>query len=171
MARLVRPLMDRFDAKWMPEPNTGCWLWTGATNDGASRYGKFMVESHGHAQRIVDFAHRVSWRLHRGEIPDGMCVCHHCDTPACVNPDHLFLGTYADNTADMHAKGRASGGSMPGESHPNHKLTEEIVRVILESTEPARVLDRRFGVSGGTCGLIRRGRSWKHIYREVVGHG
>jgi len=82
-----------------PEPNTGCWLWSGKTfEDG---YGRLHARSIGESR-----AHRASYHLYRGEIPDGMLVCHTCDTPSCINPDHLFLGAPLDNTADMMAKGR-----------------------------------------------------------------
>lgn len=91
-----------FDAFVMPEPNTGCWLWMGACNS----FG------HGHYHTYVDGkkrnmnAHRYSWTIHRGPIPEGMCVCHSCDVPQCVNPDHLFLGTDKDNMVDRDRKGR-----------------------------------------------------------------
>lgn len=79
-----------------------CWLWQGALD--ISGYGRFWC--HGN-----DFkSHRFAWILARGEIPDGMCVLHRCDNPQCVNPDHLFLGTNADNTRDMLEKGRGRGG-------------------------------------------------------------
>lgn len=79
------------------EPNTGCWLWLGSLRSG---YGRVSVQRRGY------FAHRVSYEMHKGEIPSGAIVCHSCDTPICVNPDHLFCGTQRDNISDAIAKGR-----------------------------------------------------------------
>jgi hypothetical protein len=105
----ARPAIDRFREK--TEVNDrGCWIWTGATVDGG--YGQFSLGRDGYAS-VVQQAHRWSYEHFVGAIPDGMCVLHRCDTPACVNPEHLFLGTQSDNMADMRAKGRgrnAAGG-------------------------------------------------------------
>lgn len=93
-----RPLEDRFWEK--VEKTEGCWLWT-AANGGPGKYGQFAIHAHYH-----EGAHRVSYVLNVGPIPEGMGVLHRCDVPLCVRPDHLFLGTAADNIADMLAKGR-----------------------------------------------------------------
>ncbi len=82
---------------------TGCYLWTGKKNKNG--YGRIKVNGKEQA------AHRVSYAIANGAIPDGMCVLHRCDTPACVNPEHLFAGTVIDNLRDMHAKGRARGNT------------------------------------------------------------
>jgi hypothetical protein len=90
----------KFKSNYVVDAKTGCWMWIGG------------VESHGYGRMSFNGkrykAHQLSWILNRGEIPKGMCVCHHCDTPGCVNPDHLFLGTMADNMRDKVAKGRQS---------------------------------------------------------------
>lgn len=96
---LTRTLQQRFDEKWMPEPNSGCWLWTGAVN--YKGYGRLS-----HKLKPVN-AQRISWFLRHGVMPPRRIdVCHQCDTPQCVNPDHLFLGTRKDNMQDMVSKGR-----------------------------------------------------------------
>lgn len=94
-----KPVLVRFERKWTPEPNTGCWLWLHGTQKFG--YGFFK-----HAGEVN--AHRVAWLLYRGQIPPKMHVLHHCDVPQCVNPEHLFLGTQADNMKDCARKGRAN---------------------------------------------------------------
>lgn len=91
---------QRFNKKYLINEHTDCWEWTRSTNNvgyGMFRYRKGLMRT----------AHRVSYEMHKGPIPDGMIVCHTCDNPKCVNPDHLWLGTRRDNYNDMVAKGRS----------------------------------------------------------------
>jgi len=113
----MKTLQERFEEKYCPEPNTGCWLWTASLSGGG--YGSFRV-----GEKKL-YAHRVAYDLYKGPIPEGdgyhgTCVCHTCDTPECVNPEHLFLGTHTDNMRDRSAKGRHAGGCFGwrGEAHP-----------------------------------------------------
>ena len=99
-------LQVRLERMVSPEPNTGCWLWTGATVPFG--YGRI---NGGRTGVGVLLAHRASWEIYRGPVPEELCVLHRCDIPQCVNPDHLFLGTHADNVADKIAKGRARFGT------------------------------------------------------------
>lgn len=105
------------------------------------------------------FMHRFFYEYYRGPIPDGMCVCHHCDNPACVNPDHLFITTSTGNTADRHKKGRSARGSQIGTS----VLTETEAIEILESEDSGLMLAQKYGVSRSCISAIRRGHSWKHL--------
>lgn len=108
MELIITPkFLERFHAKYQVATDSGCWLWTGAKTHG---YGEV---SYKHSKRLR--AHRISWTIHHGKIPDGLCVLHKCDTPLCVNPEHLFLGTQADNLKDCYEKGRMRGWIKPGQ--------------------------------------------------------
>lgn len=132
-----------------------CWLWTGSTD--SSGYGNFRV-----AQRATR-THRYSWELHRGPIPDGLQVLHHCDVRRCVNPDHLFLGTNDDNVADKVAKGR--NVSFSGSRNGSARLTEDQVASIRQAYQPglAKVLARQYGVSDQTVLNIVHRRKWRSV--------
>src|SRR3990167_7548460 len=96
----MKSLLERFEKKYIPVPESGCWLWTGSTFFGG--YGQIWDSE----RKVKEGAHRVSWKLHKGPILDGFYVLHRCDVPCCVNPDHLFLGTLTDNQNDCVRKGR-----------------------------------------------------------------
>lgn len=95
----VSSLERRFNALHMPEPNSGCWIWLGADN--GKGYGQVAISR----SRPVS-AHRASWIVNRGAPLSGLLVLHHCDNRSCVNPDHLYLGTYSDNRRDMLLRGK-----------------------------------------------------------------
>lgn len=120
----------------------------------------YLIVDRGRLGRI--FAHRLAWEECFGSIPPDMQVCHRCDNPPCVNPDHLFLGTNADNVADRVAKGR----TRKGEGHPNTRLTDADVAEVkarLARGESVRVVASVYGVSSSTVSDIKRGVSWRHI--------
>lgn len=157
MRRLPKgtPVAERLEHLSMPVTECGCWIWLGATvPDG---YGGIDI-----GDKKVR-AHRASWEAHRGPIPDGMCVLHRCDIPACINPDHLFLGTQLENIADRTKKRRGKNPRKPGESHPNSKLSDEAVRFIRNSDLAQQVLAQRYGVSRPHISLIRSGKRWSHV--------
>jgi hypothetical protein len=106
-------------------------------------------------------AHRLVWEQSHGVIPEGLCVCHHCDNPVCVNVNHLFLGTNAENTADKMNKGRHF--AQFGEMHGLAKLTEDKVMEIRLSTEYQSEMARKFGVSEATISNIKHHRTWAHL--------
>jgi hypothetical protein len=135
-----------------------CWLWTAATfKDG---YGQ--VRPGGSATCI--YAHRASWILHFSSIPEALWVLHTCDNPGCVNPGHLWLGTAANNTADMHAKGRNGDTAIYGEAHFNHKLTWAKVKDARARYSQGGVTQRElakcFGVSHTAMRFCLLNRTW-----------
>jgi hypothetical protein len=135
----------------------GCWLWTGSINK--SGYG-MIGRNLGHAPKVVQ-VHRLSWEMHRGPIPEGVCVLHRCDVRHCVNPDHLFLGTIQDNNRDRDQKGRHK--PFKGETHPMAKLTAlQVVEIkkLLAAGVRCTVIGRCFGVTRMTIQAIKSGRLW-----------
>lgn len=155
--------MVRFERGYTPEPSCGCWLWLG--NTGWTGYGAFRIDPKSNSIP----AHRASWKLHRGDIPSGLFVCHTCDNRACVNPDHLFLGTPSENMQDASRKGRMNwkAGEVralrKGEDHPASKLKKSDVLDIRSSSLLGTELADKYGVSNNTISRIRRGLIWRHV--------
>lgn len=140
-----------------------CWVWTG--DKLPTGYGVVRWKGLPHRHTRV---HRIAWELARGPIPDGLWVLHRCDNPPCIRPDHLFLGTNADNMADMAAKGRWRPPAVPllGERHPRSRLTDEAVRQIRarrRAGEPLAVIARDFGIAQTTVSGIALGHAWRHV--------
>lgn len=146
---------DRFWSK--VDPTGDCWLWTaGCTPQG---YGQFTLQ-----KGKFRGAHVVSHALAIGPIPPGLVVCHRCDTPPCVNPGHLFLGTQSDNANDMFSKGR--GNPARGRANANSRLDPESVRAIRQALAgPGFVsaLAREYGVSATTIRQVLSGATWRHV--------
>jgi len=146
-------LRSRFESKYVPEPNSGCWLWDAGIN--SKGYGQIRD---GKRMRL---AHRLSFEFYKGEFPADSDILHHCDMPLCVNPDHLFLGTHQDNMSDMKNKGRAR--TCKGETHKRSKLTDDLVRQIRQSKEKNKIWAEKLGVSSALIGMVKRRTIWKHI--------
>lgn len=156
MAPARRPAAKRFYDKVSPEPNTGCWLWAGK---GRHEFGYGYILPDGEKRPGAELAHRFSYRLHHGHIPDGMHVCHRCDVPDCVNPDHLFLGTAGDNVADMVEKKR-----FPfGEKHGLSKLNEDAIRHIRRKEMSGVGYAKIYSVTPSLICAVQKGRVWAHI--------
>jgi hypothetical protein len=135
----------------------GCWIWTGKTE--RNGYGRIQEGGKGSSQIG---AHRLAFRIANGFDPE--VVMHTCDNPPCVNPAHLRAGSYAENSADMKAKGRWKGGVTLGLAHPCAKLDPEKVREIRASPEVSHAeLARRYGVGATVIRAVRSGKTWKHI--------
>jgi hypothetical protein len=137
-----------------------CWNWTGLHNN--KGYG--VINRH-HSHRMT-VASRVSWEIHRGPIPDGLFVCHHCDNPLCVNPEHLFLGTQTDNMQDCKRKGRLNitASERHGELNCNAKLANADISTIhslCQFLTQQRVADL-FGVSQATIWKVLNGWTYKY---------
>ncbi|WP_432444511.1 HNH endonuclease signature motif containing protein [Sporomusa sphaeroides] len=143
--------------------NTGCWEWTGALKgkDRLKQYGHLTIGSRSKGTRKTVSAHRYSYKIYKGNIPDNMDVCHKCDNPKCVNPEHLFIGTRQDNVNDRESKGRNKTPHLTGDNHPSRKLTYEIVKVIRSSKESSTEISKRYGVCSSLIRAIRRGEYWK----------
>lgn len=161
MAKSKIPLENRFWNKVDKTSVDRCWAWKGATNKGG--YGRVTVPAT-LGKYISLTAHRVSWEIHNGSIPQGLCVLHRCDNPPCVNPEHLFVGTRKDNAIDMFKKGRRY--TPRGECLS--KLTEIQVKEIRQrfsgAERPAkRALAREYGVDHSTIRSLLRGDTWKHL--------
>lgn len=169
-------VVDRF-WRYVQKTST-CWIWTGGRNK--QNYGRIGVSG-----RMVP-AHRVSWELHNGAIPNGLFVCHTCDNPPCVNPTHLWLGTTTDNARDMAAKGRQAFQRDPsraargirngnythpesrpkGERHHRAKLTDDDVRAIRIARtggQTIRSIAADYDVTEATIKRIVYRKNWKHI--------
>lgn len=144
---------ERFWAAVDRSDPDGCWVWTGRRHHG---YGVTTVTGRDEG------AHRVSYTLAVGPIPDGLGVLHHCDNPPCVRPSHLFVGTQADNNRDMEQKGRAP--KVFGEAHWKARLTEEQVRAIrrMRGVGPTAIA-RQLGATRSAVRHVLAGNSWRWL--------
>lgn len=151
MSKRYGSIEDRFWRDVNPEPNSGCWLWSGPVDE--LGYGRFRIG----AKKVR--VHRLSYEMHCEAIPPGRVVRHRCDMPGCVNPAHLLLGTDHDNVADKVARDRQARG----ERLPSAKLSEDDVRAIRAMEGSHREIGKRFGIAHRTVGNIKRGIDWRHV--------
>lgn len=146
--------ISRFEQKF--DKTEGCWTWK--ASKAGQGYGQIKLPK----QRRQAYAHRVAYEIYKGPIPAGQYVCHACDNPECVNPDHLFLGSSHDNHADMKEKGRHTYG----EKSATRKLTENQVlqiRSCLAAGMTQMQIARAFGVQQMTISRINTGKRWAHV--------
>lgn len=155
----MNDLSSLFWSKVDKGEGTGCWLWTGYISPAG--YGEF---GRGHWR-----VHRLSWIMANGAFPFNLNVLHKCDNRACLRPDHLFLGTHADNVHDMVAKGRNRHGITCGEKCKRHKLTAKQVIAIKKSLKTGAnviALAKQHGVKRACIYSIKSGRTWKYLLTE-----
>jgi len=152
-------LIDNFKKRVLK--SNGCWKWLGDKTKAG--YGLLSLRT---KKRKRIYAHRLSYSLYKGNIPDGYVICHICDNPSCTNPDHLFCGTVKDNIADMCKKGRWNAGPPIGQKNPSAKLTENIVIDIRNKHlkgESIRSLAKKHKVARNTVKSIVTRVTWKHV--------
>jgi len=154
-----KPSELAFYERVMPITESGCWLWTGSINKTSGGYGVYS----GHTM------HRFSYELHNGGIPNGLCVCHKCDVPSCVNPAHLFLGTHKENMKDMQNKGRKWSevvmrkiDGLPASSKLTPILVKEIKDLLAANFSQDKIA-KMYGVAQGTISFIKRGVTWQNV--------
>lgn len=147
-----------FHTKYKKMPS-GCWEWQGGKLTGG--YGEFKINF----KNVT--SHRFSYEIHKGKIPKGMCVCHSCDNPPCVNPEHLWLGTSKENTSDRHNKGRTPKGERIFGSKLKTSDVLEIRKYYAENKHKAKwggvVMAKKYGVLPTTIDWIAKGKTWKHL--------
>lgn len=136
-----------------------CWIWIG--NKRPNGYG--TIQEGGKGSSTLS-AHRLSYKIHKGDIPEGLVIMHSCDNPSCVNPDHLSVGTYKENTADMIAKGRKLTVAPLGTSNGKAKLNDELVRYIRQNLHKSHAsLARELNLSTNCIRGVKIGRTWSHV--------
>lgn len=158
-------VIDRFLSFCERDLSSGCLIWKGKIFEPRG-YGRTFRQITGDR-----WAHRVSFLLFRGIIPKGKRVLHSCDTPACVEPSHLFLGTQKDNIADCVSKGRNGYRSFHGEDHWKARISKSQAEEIKSSTLSRKQLAKKFGVTQLYIKHVRSSRAWKKTEGLTNVHG
>lgn len=146
------PIIDRIMLDSIPEPMSGCWIWTGPMN--SSGYGQVQ-----HGKRGRKLAHRASWECFVGPIGHGLVVCHKCDNKLCVNPTHLFVGTQKDNIRDMDRKGRAFRPVFRGCDHPRAKFSNDTIKQVISDNRSLRIISLEHGISKTHVARLKKAAS------------
>jgi len=161
LPRDTESVANRFTEYVVPVTESGCWLWSGNAN--VQGYGYFQAE------KGIKSAHRYSLEKRLGRaLAQGKIACHKCDTPACVNPDHLYEGTYKSNAQDTRDRGRraknvSAENYRRGERHHSARLADADVLAIRASRDTAPALAKRYGISRNSVIRVRSGITWKHL--------
>ena len=144
--------------------DSGCWEWTGKRQTGGHKYG------HQRLRKRSYLAHRLSWEVTYGPIPEGMLVCHACDNPPCINPSHLFLGSHSANLVDMHRKGRWTYDPKLRTGAANHqaRLTDEKAIAIFNDPRSQEKIAKDYAVAQTTVSRIKRREAWRHIHGDIA---
>lgn len=150
---MKKSLEERFWEKVNKRGPDDCWEWTAARTQG---YG--VIKASFPDRRMLR-AHRVSYEINKGKIPEGWLVRHICDNPGCVNPDHLLSGTWTDNMKDRDSRNRQARGERQGLS----KLTEDDVRAIRKDVRSQEAIARDYGIAQTGVSFIKRRKTWKHV--------
>lgn len=157
--------VKRFGTKYAVNEETDCWEWQAGI--GTQGYGRFKIQQ---PEPRTVYAHRVSFVMHAGAIPEGSLVLHKCDNRRCVNPAHLFLGSQLDNMQDMAKKGRDI--NRVGSKNPNAKLSDTDVFDIYdfyEKTKSTLKVAAEWNITKNMAWLIVRGKQWKHLFKQRYG--
>ena len=151
-------VLERFESKYIPEPNSGCWLWEASVAQSGG-YGYLNVGGTCARAHVLSYEHFV------GPVPEGYFVCHTCDVPSCVNPNHLFVGTVYDNNRDCYNKGRYARGERHGGAKLSDKQALEIYRLLQEDRE-GREIAKIYGVSEQLVSHIKNGHRRVYLRDE-----